>query len=274
MSDNNTVEHGRSRIPNTPRSIWVKESISWALQNSKQKVFSILESTGEALLPYYHKVLDWLDSMWISPNRLVTIRTGVSLAALTILTQKPDISLSEAIWFMSALGIWLIADRVDGDLARYTNQCSPQGEVLDAGADKVIVFIGLALIISTLGISLEQQVLLWSLFWVNLTLDTVSQVSRWVNENIEAFQASWSQPLTNVERKTREYAKTSNGANILWKLKTGAAMSALVIWADSIVDLHDETKAISMITLLGVSTTLSLWSLGKKYLRSRSSSEE
>lgn len=226
----------------------------------------------------YAPILDRLDAAKISPNRLVTIRTWVGIAVSTILAFNPEISenqiidLVSKIWLAGIFTLSLIADRIDGDLARHTNQCSKDGEVLDAWADKVIVYwwIWVLLWLNFNSFSIEELTILWALFWINLTLDTISQLKRWLEANKDALSKFWKAPTTQEERDSYEYEKTGNGANMLWKLKTWSIMWALGLGvSQSILWYSDETLYALLTYGMWASAVLWMWSLELKKIKEK-----
>jgi hypothetical protein len=75
--------------------------------------------------------------------------------------------------------------------------------------------------------SYEQVIFLVGLFTANGTMDLISQLSRGLEENKKALCAFWKTPTSQEEREEYMYSKTSSGANMMGKLKTGAIMTAL-----------------------------------------------
>jgi len=77
--------------------------------------------------------------------------------------------------------------------------------------------------------SYEQVIALVGLFSANATMDVISQLSRGWDENKQALEALWKAPTSQKQREEYTYTKTSSGANIMGKLKTGSIMTALGI---------------------------------------------
>lgn len=216
----------------------------------------------------YREFILAFDTVGISPNRLVTLRIGTSIASASILSSG---SIENTTLQGSLIAVFLfslLADRFDGDLARFTNQYSKRGEVLDAGADKTVVYATLLALIwpRILEMSYEQVIALVALFSVNATMDSMSQLSRGYEENQKALGAFWDAPTTQKERQEYAYNKTSNGANIMGKLKTGAIMTALWLGVSQwILWYSQDTLSQILITWLSVSGIFSVTSLWLKW---------
>lgn len=241
------------------------DDINHEMEQEKNKVWSLLQGLKSN---YYNPFLDKLDSIWISPNRLVTIRTGTAIAVAGILNTQ------ENLWYTTEwvlLTIWalsLIADRVDGDLARHTDQCSLEWEVLDAWADKVVVYAAMAFVIHSFSntLSPEQIEALMYLTGWSFVLDVISQWMRGVENNTKALKAYWKKPLTQEEREVNKLLpKSKNAANFFWKVKTGSIMGAMSVGSQNILPFDDSTKMIVTTVLVWISVALSSMSLTKKF---------
>lgn len=260
------IDKGSLHVPSQKKSpsLWgdIIDSVSHSVL-TYMKPQDILWKVSEG----YVSLLDMLDKNGISPNKLVTIRATTSIAIGAILASTQNLSALSESALLAGLGLSLAADRVDGDLARHTQQCSKEGEVLDAGADKVVVYVLLACIVHEhVGgdISLEELALM---LWVSFSflLDCISQFKfRSIEDNLSAIKQCWSEPLSEEERVNNLPAKTKNAANIYGKVKTTSIMATLWLWLEDISNISDETKIQGIITLITVSLVMSGMSLGKK----------
>lgn len=237
----------------------------YALWNSQEKM---REESKNIFFQAYKKFILAFDSMWISPNRLVTLRSGTAIVSAAILTNGWVENTTLQWSLVGTFLISLLADRFDGDLARFTNQCSKEGEVLDAAADKVVVYATLLALLwpKILDMPYEQVILLVGLFTANGTMDMMSQLSRGLEENQKAVSTFWKVPTSQEEREEYVYNKTANGANIMGKLKTGAIMTALWVGvSQGILWYSDDTLATVLITWLSASAICSATSLWLKW---------
>ncbi len=213
----------------------------------------------------YLRSLEKLDEKGISPNRLVTIRVAIVLAGGTTLFIDPNLpqEIKSALEILVLAG--LLGDRVDGDLARYTNQCTPEGATLDAGADKVITIpsltaISLYQIVQNCGEMFQTDLKMGSAVVIlaagTLALaknDIDSQAKR--TNNWEAAKAFWTPPILKSERKPAK--KTENDASMISKMKTVLQMLVIAgyIKQESITNLTgmpDDIFNLSAATMLGV----------------------
>jgi len=279
-------------------------------QSLKQRVLEIISKViaaplnrvnGQELTTgdyYRYGLIGGLDRTQISPNRLVTIRTGIVLAGGTLLILKPDLAeelkallgdsltaesvsgLTVASIKLSVLGA-LFADRLDGDLARMTNQCSTNGETLDASADKICVHIPTAMAIAYAYFlqnpDAEVRQLLTYLAGgaaIGATADSIGSAYRGATAHKSAALDFWKNPLTNEERDDNLYVKGKNGADIIGKVKTSVAMlttAGLILpnEAQALLNLSErEFLSYLTVSLLGAST-LALASAGKKAIKAR-----
>jgi phosphatidylglycerophosphate synthase len=115
---------------------------------------------------YKSNILDPLDKLVISPNRLVTLRTGVSITVAACLAFSENLWVPIEAWLIALWTAALVADKTDWDLARHTDQCSDEGEVLDAGADKVIVYTSLLFVLLNLPENVSTNTQNWLMTWV------------------------------------------------------------------------------------------------------------
>ena len=214
---------------------------------------------------YQNLILKPLDNAWISPNRLVTIRAWVSLSIASILAFSENLGLWLEAWLMLLYIASLVADRVDGDLARHTNQCSKEWEILDSGADKIVVYGSFIMfLISLSSKNPELYNYLISAVWVLGFSDLISQWLRWIQDNMTALNSCWKAPSSEEERKTYEYEQSSAWANIWGKLKTGTTMTSLCLALEWVSWMHQDIKTLLVGIWVGVSWILSTTSLYKK----------
>jgi phosphatidylglycerophosphate synthase len=225
-------------------------------------------SSWAKLSKLYRDFITGFDRLGMSPNRLVTLRTGTAIASAAILGNGWVENTTVQCALVWSFLLSLVADRFDGDLARFTNQCSKEGEILDAGADKLVVYATLLTLIGPKiwNMSHEQVIFLVGLFTANGTMDFISQLSRGLEENKKALCAFWKTPTSQNEREKYSYSKTSSGANMMGKLKTGAIMTALGVWiSQGVLGYSEDTLVTILMTGLSVSATFSATSLWLKW---------
>ena len=215
----------------------------------------------------YTRVMDnychWLDEKWISPNQVVTWRVVAWVAVWAGLASWDYWPLVESAW-VGILWISLIHDAVDGHLARLTQQTSKNWETLDALWDKIKVYILLAILLATIDVAPTLLIPLVWLAGISLVMDIKSQLMR--NNNIDALNASWQDPLSMEERKNNPNEKSSGAAVVAWKAKTWVIMTWITLWFMKDIpwfELSDE-NAIPLLVSLVVSNILSGVSLKQK----------
>ncbi|MDD4151473.1 MAG: CDP-alcohol phosphatidyltransferase family protein [Candidatus Gracilibacteria bacterium] len=89
----------------------------------------------------YISILFWLKSMGVTPNKTTMFRFYLWMGCIF---SWMIIRYTETYQFLLyiiilTIPIWLL-DKVDGDLARYTDQMTDEGKVLDPFIDKIKVY--------------------------------------------------------------------------------------------------------------------------------------
>lgn len=121
----------------------------------------------------YISILFWLKSMGVTPNKTTMFRfylwMGCILSWIIILITGTYQFLLYVI--ILTIPIWLL-DKVDGDLARHTDQMTNEGKVLDPFIDKIKVYSGFFVL------SFDLPKFIWFFMILLLFLDLVSNNMR------------------------------------------------------------------------------------------------
>jgi len=121
----------------------------------------------------YISILFWLKSMGVTPNKTTMFRfylwMGCILSWIIILITGTYQFLLYVI--ILTIPIWLL-DKVDGDLARHTDQMTNEGKILDPFIDKIKVYSGFFVL------SLDLSKNIWICMILMLFLDLFSNYMR------------------------------------------------------------------------------------------------
>ena len=187
--------------------------------------------TVYAFSSYSPRIVGWAAARGLTPNQVTTVSLAIALVAAGAFSvgSRPGLVAGAVL-----LQVSLLADVVDGQLARYTGQLSPFGGWLDATFDRVkeyAVFAGLALGASRAGDDV------WLLAAAALTLQTVRHMvlsSYNARENAEPSApppGNWSWPRRVVHAVLLPIAERYAVISVTAAL-AGARMTfvVLLIW--------------------------------------------